>query len=163
ETYALAQAKGMKPTTPCALAAICAAAFAQAQPSKLSFEVASIKPAEPSPANQIRIGMSADAGVLRYTNVSIKDCMRVGFRVKDFQTEVPDWLDGIRYDLVARLPAGSTQDEIPDMLQSLLADRFKLTLHRDSKEHAIYALIVGKGGAKLKPAEIATDGGASSA
>jgi uncharacterized protein (TIGR03435 family) len=149
----------MKPTTLCALAAACATTFAQSAPTKLSFEVASIKPAEPSPANQIRIGLSADAGVLRYTNVSVKDCIRVGFRVKDFQIEGPDWLDSIRYDIVARLPAGSATTQIPEMLQSLLADRFKLTLHRDTKEHAIYALIVGKNGAKLKPAEVLTSDG----
>lgn len=152
----------MKPTILCALAA-CATAFAQPAPSKLSFEVASIKPAEPSPANQIRIGMSADAGVLRYTNVSLKDCIRVGFRVKDFQIEGPDWLNGIRWDIVAKLPAGSAQDQIPEMLQALLADRFKLALHRDTKEHAIYALIVGKNGAKLKPAEVPTGDGRAGA
>ena len=42
------------------------------------------------------------------------------------------------------------------MLQSLLAERFKLVLHRDTKEHAIYALVVGKDGPKLKPAEVQT-------
>ncbi len=150
----------MKLTVLCVFLAAGAAAFAQPAPSKLSFEVASIKPSEPSPANQIRIGMGADAGVLRYTNVSLKDCMRVGFRVKDFQIEGPDWLDSTRFDIVGKLPAGSAQDQIPEMLQSLLADRFKLTLHRETKDHAIYALIVGKGGAKLKPSEIAADGGA---
>jgi len=97
--------------------------------------------------------MNADGGMLRYSNVSLKDCIRNAYRVKDFQVQGPDWLDSTRFDIVAKLPDGSSQDQIPEMLQALLAERFKLTLHRDTKEHAIYALVAGKGGPKLKPAD----------
>lgn len=131
-------------------------AFGQQPPEKITFEVASIKPAAPSPMGQMRIGMSSDAGMLRYSNVSLKDCIRTAYRVKDFQVQGPDWIESARFDIVARLPAGSSKDQIPEMLQALLADRFKLTLHRETKEHPIYALVVGKGGAKLKPAEVQT-------
>jgi uncharacterized protein (TIGR03435 family) len=123
---------------------------------KLSFEVASIKPSEPQPMNQTRIGMNTDAGMLRYTNVSLKDVVRVAYRVKDFQVEGPDWMGSARFDIVAKFPAGATQDNVPEMLQDLLTERFKLALHRDSKEHAIYALVPGKDGPKLKPAEVQT-------
>jgi uncharacterized protein (TIGR03435 family) len=102
---------------------------------------------------QMRIGMNADAGMLRYTNVSLKDCIRVAYRVKEFQVEGPDWLGSTRFDIVAKLPDGASKDDIPEMLQSMLADRFQLVTHRDTKEHGIYALVVGKGGPKLKPAE----------
>ncbi|HTX36432.1 MAG TPA: TIGR03435 family protein, partial [Bryobacteraceae bacterium] len=71
----------------------------------------------------------------------------------DFQVEGPDWLDGTRFDITAKLPAGASEKEIPEMLQSLLASRLHLSLHRETKAHAIYALVVAKGGPRLKPAE----------
>ncbi len=128
---------------------------------KLEFEVASIKPSAPQPMGQMRIGMSTDAGMLRYSNVSLRDCIRLAYRVKEFQVEGPDWINNTRFDIVAKLPAGSTEDQVPEMLQALLTERFKLTFHRETKEHAIFALVAGKGGAKLKPAEVSVGDGAS--
>jgi uncharacterized protein (TIGR03435 family) len=122
----------------------------------ISFEVASIKPSQPQPMGQIRIGMSADAGMLRYTYVALKDCIRIAYRVKEFQVQGPGWLESERFDIVAKFPAGATEEQVPEMLQSLLAERFKLALHRETKEHGIYALVPAKNGPKLKPAEIAT-------
>ena len=134
----------------------CGAAFGQQPAERLSFEVASIRPAAPPEMGRIRIGMNADGGMLRYTNVSLREVIRVAYRVKDFQIEGPDWLGNDRFDIQAKFPEGATQDQVPEMLQSLLADRFKLSLHRETKEHAIYALVVGKDGPKLKPAEVQT-------
>ena len=136
---------------------------AQGAPPKPQFEVVSIKPAQPMPMGQMRIRMDADAGMLRYTNVSLKDCLRVAYRVRDFQVEGPDWLGNTRFDIEAKLPDGASKDEIPEMLQAMLSDRFKLTAHRDTKEHAVYALVVAKGGPKLKTAEISASDGASAA
>ena len=141
-----------------ACVSLCAGLVAFGQEAKtIAFEVASIKPSKPMPMGQMRIMMNSDAAMLRYTNVSLKDCIRNAYRVKDFQVQGPDWLGSERFDIVAKLPAGSSEDQIPEMLQSLLAERFKLTLHRETKDHAIYALIAGKGGPKLKPAEITTE------
>jgi uncharacterized protein (TIGR03435 family) len=122
----------------------------------ISFEVASIKPSPPQPMGQIRIGMGSDAGMLRYTNVSLKDCIRVAYRIKDFQVLGPDWLPDARFDITAKFPGGATEDQVPEMLQALLAERFKLTAHKESKEHNVYALVAGKNGPKLKPAEVPT-------
>jgi uncharacterized protein (TIGR03435 family) len=138
----------------------CCVAFGQQPPGTIAFEVASIKPSKPLPMGQMRFGMNADAGMLRYTNVSLRDCIRVAYRVKEFQVQGPDWLGSERFDIVAKLPGGSSQDQIPEMLQALLAERFKLALHRDTKEHAIYALVAAKSGPKLKPAEIPAGEGA---
>jgi uncharacterized protein (TIGR03435 family) len=135
----------------------CCAAFGQQSAEKPAFEVASIKPAQPMPMGMMRISMNADAGMLRYTNVSLKDCIRVAYDVKDFQIQGPDWIDRTRFDITAKLPDGSSKDEIPQMLQTLLAERFKLSLRRESKESPIYALVPAKGGPKLKPAEIPVD------
>jgi uncharacterized protein (TIGR03435 family) len=135
----------------------CSLAFGQESAGKPEFEVASIKPAQPPTMGMMQVRMNADAGMLRYTNVSLRDCIRTAYRVKDYQIQAPDWIGSTRFDIVAKLPAGSSKDQIPEMLQALLADRFKLTLHRDTKEHAIYALVVAKGGPKLKPADLRTD------
>ena len=131
----------------------CCTVFGQQPSGKLEFEVASIKPSPPQPMGKMMIRMSTDAGMLHYSNVSLKECIRVAYRIKDFQVQGPDWLGSERFDIQAKLPDGASEDQIPEMLQALLADRFKLTMHRETKEHAIYALVEGKGGAKLKPAE----------
>ncbi|HKE28997.1 MAG TPA: TIGR03435 family protein [Bryobacteraceae bacterium] len=136
-------------------AALCCAAFSQTS-GKLAFEVASIKPADPSPMGQIMIQMRADAGMLRYTNVSLKDCIRVAYRIKDYQIEGPDFIGDTRYNITAKFPSGATESDVPEMLQVLLTDRFKLTVHREKKDHAVYALVADKGGPKLKPAEVPT-------
>src|SRR6516164_1966598 len=99
-----------------ALIFVCYAAFGQP-----AFEVASIKPADPSPMGQIQIRMGTDAGMLRYTNVSLKDCIRVAYRVKDFQIEGPDWIGDTRFNITAKLPEGAATDQVPEMLQKLLA------------------------------------------
>jgi uncharacterized protein (TIGR03435 family) len=56
-----------------------------------------------------------------------------------------------RFDIVAKLPEGAKKNDVPQMLQSLLEDRFKVTTHRTNVEHSVLALVVGKGGLKLKP------------
>lgn len=155
----------MKSRLLCALLVLSAvAAFAQAG-DKFAFEVASIKPAPPQPMNQTRIGMQTDGGMLRYTNVAIREMIRVAYKVKDFQIEGPDWMGTTRFDISAKFPAGATEDNVPEMLQALLAERFKLTLHKDSQERPVYAMVVGKNGPKLKAAEVQTnaptDGGAN--
>ena len=125
---------------------------------RIAFEVASVKAARPMPLGQVQIGMNVDGSVLQYSNVSLKECIRAAYRVKDFQVEGPDWLGSSRFDIVAKLPEGSSKGQVPQMLQALLAERFKLALHRDLREHAVYAMVVAKGGAKLKPAEIVPAG-----
>jgi uncharacterized protein (TIGR03435 family) len=55
-----------------------------------------------------------------------------------------------RFDIHATLPAGATKDDVPEMLQSLLADRFKLAFHHEQKEQSVFALVVGKNGSKLQ-------------
>jgi uncharacterized protein (TIGR03435 family) len=79
--------------------------------------------------------------------------VRVAYRVKDHQISGPDWLASQRFDIVAKLPEGASREQVPEMLQSLLVERFKLALHRDKKEHTAYALVVGKNGPKLHPSE----------
>jgi uncharacterized protein (TIGR03435 family) len=77
------------------------------------------------------------------------------YDVKSYQVSGPSWMQGaglagLRFDIVANLPEGATKEQVPQMLQNLLAERFKLAIHRDSKDQAIYAMVVGKGPLKIK-------------
>src|SRR5450759_4338978 len=131
------------------------AAFGQAAAESPAFEVASIKPAEPQTTGRISVGMhggpgTPDPGQITYTNVSLKNVLLNAYGVKGYQINGPKWLDSERFDIVAKIPKGATKETFKLMLQNLLAERFKLTLHHETKELPMYALVVGKGGSKLK-------------
>ncbi len=133
------------------LAAACAQAQSPTPATPLSFEVASLKPAPPPSGRGMRIMMGGnDPGRLNYSNVSMRDLVRQAYQLKDYQIAGPEWLDTERYDLVAKLPDGAPKDQAPMMLQTLLAERFKMAVHREKKDLPAYALTVAKGGSKLK-------------
>jgi uncharacterized protein (TIGR03435 family) len=120
-----------------------------------TFEVASVKPAAPLDRSQIlsgqmHVGMKIDAARVDIGFMSLAELIRVAYRVKPYQISGPDWMASERFDVLAKLPEGASREQVPEMLQALLAERFKLTVHRESKEHAVYALVVGKNGPKLK-------------
>jgi uncharacterized protein (TIGR03435 family) len=122
-----------------------------------AFEVASVKPAAPLNRGQLlsgqaHVGMKIDAARVDIGSMSLEELIRVAFRVKPYQVSGPDWMASVRFDVLAKLPEGASAEQVPEMLQALLAERFKLTVHRESKEHAVYALVVGKNGPKLKEA-----------
>jgi uncharacterized protein (TIGR03435 family) len=140
-----------------ALALSFATASAQQPQSSRSFDVASIRPGASATAEMIAVTMNADRSMIHYINVSLRDLIRVAYGVKEFQISGPDWIRS-RFDIEAKYPEGATKDEVPEMLRSLLRDRFKLQLHRETKEQAVYALVVGKNGPKLKATTLqATD------
>jgi len=87
----------------------------------------------------------------------LADLIRIAYRVKAYQVQGPDWMAQQRFEIQAKIPEGVPEDKVPEMLQALLADRFKLTIHRDKKELPVYALIVGKNGSKLTEASSEPD------
>jgi len=132
-------------------------AVAQAAPDKPVFEVASVKPAAPQSPGMSRVGIfggpgTSDPGQARFENVSQRMLLTQAYEVQDYQVSGPAWLESERYDIVAKVPSGATKEQFRLMLQDLLAERFKLTLHRETKELPLYALVVAKGGSKLKEA-----------
>jgi uncharacterized protein (TIGR03435 family) len=133
---------------------VCFASVSLALAQKPAFEVASVKATDPNPANTAFVGMTADGARVKYTNITLRDCLRGAFRVRDFQIVGPDWMTKERYEINATLPTGASMEQIPEMLQSLLEERFKLEVRREQKDTNVYALLVGNGGAKLKPAEV---------
>jgi len=124
---------------------------------KRSFEVASVKrvPAQPG---GYRSSMNLDPGRLTCTNVSLRKMIVTGYNVKDYQLTGPEWLNSELYDITATLPAGASGDQVMPMIQTLLADRFHVELHRETKDLPVYALVVAKGGSKLKAAEFGRGG-----
>jgi uncharacterized protein (TIGR03435 family) len=137
------------------------AADAKPAAAKLEFEVASIKPsALPGRAAVIRLGPQGgagggDPGRITYTFSTIPDLMMEAYSVKRNQISGgPNWLDSERFDIVAKVPPRATKEQVKVMLQNLLAERFKLTLHRDTKELPIYVLEVGPKGPKLKESTV---------
>jgi uncharacterized protein (TIGR03435 family) len=120
-----------------------------------AFEVASVKPAAPLNRGQLlsgdaHVGMKIDAARVDIGSMSLADLIRVAYRVKAYQISGPDWMASERFDVLAKMPEGASREQVPEMLQALLAERFKLTVHRENKEHAVYALVVGKNGPKLR-------------
>ena len=132
------------------LATICAGfVFAQA-PANPKFEVASIRPSQPMGTERVDIGVHVDGAQLRYVAIPMRDYIARAYRMKLYQVTGPDWLTTERFDLNAKLPEGSTPDQIPEMLQSLLEERFQIKLHREKKELPVYALIIGKPPLKIQ-------------
>jgi uncharacterized protein (TIGR03435 family) len=134
-----------------------ALAFGQAS-SPLSFEVASIKPAEQlTPAmiaaGKLHVGLKIDSARMDIGYLSLADLIPFAFKLQPYQVSGPDWLKGSqRFDIMAKLPEGSTKEQVPEMMQSLLSERFHLKYHRETRDLPIYTLVVSKGGHKLKEA-----------
>ncbi len=121
------------------------------------FDVASVKRAAPPPAGAgVRDGArggpgTSDPSQITYISLRLKDLLLTAYGVKNYQISGPDWLDTERYDIAAKIPPGTTKEQFALMLQNLLAERFKLTLHHTTKDLPLYELVVAKNGPKLKP------------
>src|SRR5207247_1621786 len=85
------------------------------------------------------------------------------YRLKPYQVIAPDWVGTEHYDIAGKLPAGATRDQVPEMVQALLEDRFKLQIHRENRDFPVYALIQGKNGIKLKESPVDENAKASAA
>jgi uncharacterized protein (TIGR03435 family) len=124
--------------------------LAQAPPA---FEVASIKPSDPQPMNQMRVGMGGDAGRISYSNVNMRDLITRAYEVKAPQVTGPAWIDSQRFDVNAKIPDGVPAEKVPAMLRSLLEQRFQLKCHRETKDLPVYELVEAKGGPKMDKAK----------
>ncbi len=80
---------------------------------------------------------------------TLRYCITYAYRIKDYQLSAPSWLADLKFDIIAKAPAGSPRSQFDEMLQTLLAQRFNLRIHRETREIAGLALVVDKGGFKL--------------
>ena len=134
-----------------AFLAVAGAAICQSEPPP-AFDVASIKLAtsgegagNPILGDNIRFS----PGSLTMQHVSLKACVQWAYHVFEYQVSGPAWMDKDHYDIAAKAAGPAAESELRVMLQTLLADRFELVLHRQSKETQAYVLSVGRNGPKF--------------
>jgi len=134
----------------------CALAFGQST-EKLTFEVASVKVSPPiQQGDRVFFGPprggpgTPDPGQITWTYATLKRLLMLAYDVKPYQVSGPAWLDTERYDIAAKVPAGASKEQVSVMWQSLLAERFGVALHHESKDFQVEELVIGKGGHKLK-------------
>jgi len=158
---------GFRPIFAVCLLLAAGATFGQTAPTNLAFEVATVKPSPPLDMAKLaaeikagkmpRLGPHVDASQAVYTYMSLKELIASAYAVKEYQISGPAWLATERFDIVAKMPDGASKDDAPKMLQALLEERFKLAAHRDTQEHPVLALVVGKDGPKLKESPATTE------
>jgi uncharacterized protein (TIGR03435 family) len=136
-----------------AIAIACGSAAGQA--NQPVFDVATVKPASVEPNGNNSSGVSTGKGKLDARNVTLKRCIMGAYSVGPHQiVGGPDWLTGDRFDILAK-----SEDPIDDdavmmtMLQQLLAERFKLKVHRETRTLSAYLMEVAKNGPLLTKAE----------
>ncbi len=133
----------------------CVVSLAQT-PTTPSFEVSTVKPADPSLGLKlvpVRGGPgTSDPGRVAYTNVSLRQMLYWAYGVGSDRITGPGWLGSDRFDIAATIPPGATPEQFTMMLRNLLAERFHLVVHNESKEVQGYELVTAKGGPKLKKA-----------
>ncbi len=136
----------------CIAAALSADPVGQAQ--TLAFEVASIRQvnnASPAPGDarnlpHMRIqGDRVDIG-----NMPMRVILGAAYKVAGIYVFGEGWLESARWDIQAKMPAGATSEQEPALLRALLAERFALRAHRETRDMPVYALVEAKGGIKLE-------------
>jgi uncharacterized protein (TIGR03435 family) len=122
-----------------------------AQSAAPAFDVASIKPNHSASVNS---SSRPVGGRYTVTNSTVVQMLRNAFGIQEFQIAGgPGWMGIDRFDIDARVPAGSGPANWQPMLQTLLVERFKLAFHREQRQAPIYSLVVAKGGPTLTPAD----------
>lgn len=129
---------------------LAAAASAQTRDIRPSFEAASVK------LNSTGTNNSSSHGSERQVNIvnnSLHRLVERAYNVKAFQVAGPKWMDDVRFDVIAKYPEGTKNEDRPAMMRTLLEDRFKLAVHTETRDLPGYVLVVLKRGLKIKPVE----------
>jgi uncharacterized protein (TIGR03435 family) len=122
---------------------------------RAEFEVASIKPTATKDGS-----FTYDfppGGRFSGRNLTVHNLLRIGYGLQDYQIlGGPDWMTSAGFDIQARADAGKgelSREQVLQMVQALLADRFHLAVHRETRQLPIYALVVVKTGPRLQAAD----------
>lgn len=125
------------------LAAICLSAQ--------TFDVATIKPSQGKAGGG---GLGASPGTLTINNLPLRMIIGAAYGIAEYQIAGPPWLKEQRFDIVAKTVAPvANQEEMLPLLQPLLAERFRLAMHRETKELPAYVLRVARNGPKMESAD----------
>jgi uncharacterized protein (TIGR03435 family) len=125
-----------------------------------AFEVASIRPSVPRPVAQARTAgglgcpqsLRIDAGQAAFQCATLPMLIGYAYRISPDRIQGPPWMTATHFDILAKLPAGAPRSQVPDMMQTLLAGRFQLTLHRATATREAFALVPLKTGLKAEKA-----------
>jgi uncharacterized protein (TIGR03435 family) len=137
-------------------------AFCQSAAAPPAFEVASVRVSQGGRVNQGGRGLGlgfrpeniqVTPGSVTMRNSNLKSAIGWAYHVMDYQVSGPDWLQSERYDIVAKAAGPATEEQLRPMMQTLLAERFKLELHHQTKELPAYVLLVAKNGPKFHESE----------
>jgi len=104
---------------------------------------------------------SDDPGLFTCENCAVAGLITRAFDIRDYQLSGPDWMRSTRFNVSAKIAAGTTKEQFLLMIQNLLAERFQMKFHRDQKEMPVLNLVVAKNGPKFresKPVELSEDG-----
>lgn len=122
------------------------------------FEVASIRPAASTGSFSINF---PPGGRFSDKNNTVRLPLQIAYGLRDYQiVGAPGWADSAGFDIEAKAgeSAGEvSHEQVLKMIQALLADRFQLTLHRETRQLPVYDLVIGKGGATMKAADSNAD------
>jgi uncharacterized protein (TIGR03435 family) len=135
------------------------AIWAQTPDVRPAFEAVTVKP------NTTGSGGSSSNGnrsQILMVNQTLKRLVERAYNVKPFQVTGPEWMENVHFDIAAKYPENTRNEDRPAMLRTLLEDRFKLATHSEARQMPGYTLVVGKGGLKIKPVETDKDGGTDS-
>ena len=138
----------------CLFLVLVAAVWGQNGDDHLRFEVASVKPsAKQGMITRMQGGPgTSDPVRVRLTNAGLSILMMRAYGIQYDQLRAPAWMDTTEFDVVANVPPGSTAEQLRNMLQNLLAERFRMQVHHETRVVPVYELTVGKNAPKLKPA-----------
>ena len=129
-------------------------------PAPPSFDVASVKAVPFTPGDYRANLGSAVHGEVLLTNATLSECLRFAFNVNnDDQISGPDWIKSksVRFNIDAKAPPDTPVPQLRLMLQTLLAERFKLALHHEQRELPFLALVAGAKGLKIREAKDESD------
>ena len=122
----------------------------------VSFDVASVKLSSP---DAVGTNSDSDPGRLIMRNVTLRRCLQRAYDVPAIQIDGgPKWLDDSHFDIEGRAGYPAQYAELNQMLQTLLAERFHLTLHHETRPMQGYAIVLAKDGLKMKPSAPGTTG-----
>lgn len=118
------------------------------------FDAASIRPSPPQNSRRIRVQMDGGPGTTDPARFSCRCSLTMlvmeAYNVKYYQIAGLNSRESDLYDIIAKVPPGTTRERFRLMLQKLLADRFHMALHYDARQMPAYDLVVAKSGPKIK-------------
>jgi uncharacterized protein (TIGR03435 family) len=117
-----------------------------------SFAVATIRPSAAAVKFESDGMTQTSPGAMRMMDVTVATCLKWAYGIQDKQISGPDWLQSDHFDINAKADGAASDEQMKRMMQSLLADRFKLSFHRQQKELKAFALTAPKGAVKLHEA-----------